>query len=182
MGLIYFQVENSEINLARINHKQSKRSNNSKIQNLNSKIKRLINICSSKKITDLLEMNRSNGQVLVETCIVLPVIILFIFLVMQVSIIFNTYMIVNYAAFSAARSAVSYFNSDSKGNAFSAAKNSARIILSTASIKSSVLSNIKVKKLGNDAYVKITYPMPYLINVKLFNYSFMTATCRMPIK
>lgn len=136
-----------------------------------------------EKIDLEVDLKTSNGQILLETCLIIPVLLLFVFLIIQISLIFNSYLVVNYAAFSAARAGVSHFNNLPDSNPYNAAKDAARIVLLPLSPVSALVANVKVNKQGNEVYVKIKYPMPLIFNVRRFlPYAMLIATCRMPIK
>lgn len=123
------------------------------------------------------------GQILVETCLIIPVLIFLISFIIQVALIFNSYMLANYASFAACRAGMSYFNVNKDSRAYSNAKKAARIVLLPDSVSSALLADIKVEKIGNDIAVKITYPMPLIFNLRrFFPYAMLTTTCRMPMK
>ncbi|MEO0074812.1 MAG: TadE/TadG family type IV pilus assembly protein [candidate division WOR-3 bacterium] len=53
-------------------------------------------------------VNSENGQAIVETLIVFPIIIIFILIIMEVAMLYNAKQVMNYAAFCAARTASVY--------------------------------------------------------------------------
>jgi hypothetical protein len=72
-------------------------------------------------------LKNNKGQAMLETLIVLPVVVFFILLIIQVALMYNAKLITNYAAFCATRAAVVY-NGDSQK-----AHNAAAIALSCVS-------------------------------------------------
>ena len=118
------------------------------------------------------------GEVLVETLIVLPIAILLIFVIIQLALIYNAQIIVNYAAYSAARSAIVHENHTVY------AKLASTIILSALSKESALLSLAIATKNDNELSVQIIYPFkPSIPIVKDFlSYIPISATCRMKIE
>ena len=104
------------------------------------------------------------GQVMVEVCLVFPIVILLIFSIIQLSLYMNSSLIVNYAAYCAARSLIVH---SEKPDRIVKAKQSARMILSTISIPKAALSRIKINRNGNEFSVSIYYPYKFLFqNIK----------------
>lgn len=122
------------------------------------------------------------GQVLVESVIVFPVLIFFLLCIIQIGILFNTYYIVNYASFCAARSAI--VHTQLPDNPVDCANKSARIVLLSLKTKEVFLSIVTVKFYYPELEVTVMYPLKLIVPILggLLPCIPVTSSTRLPIE
>lgn len=125
------------------------------------------------------------GQVLVETVLVIPFLILMLLLVLQTALVFTVYYITNYASYRAARAAVIHFGEKESPEA--AARQAAGAVLLALGANTKTLgSSLSVRsRLLIDQYeVTVTYPCRNLLPVPgvIGRYIFITAKTCLPLE
>ncbi len=97
------------------------------------------------------------GQALVEWCIVVPLLMLFVFGVVQLTVLSTTSLLANYAAYVGARAAI--VHSD---NAVFYANSAARLVLASVSAKMALTSRISVTRARFGLTVQVAAPVALL--------------------
>ncbi len=107
-------------------------------------------------------MNRrgDSGQILIETAVVLPLTLFLVYSIIQLSLLMVTAMVVNYAAYVGARSAIVHVRD---GDYKRLANRAAKIVLGSLSISRAVLSNVTCVHSDRRMTVTVSYPMPWLV-------------------
>ncbi|MFH1825122.1 MAG: TadE family protein [Candidatus Firestonebacteria bacterium] len=123
------------------------------------------------------------GQVLVESVLVFPVLIFFLLCIIQIGILFNTYYIVNYASFCAARSAI--VHTQLPDQPISCAQSAARAVLLSLKTKEALfLPIVTMKFYGLELEVTVTYLLKPIIPILggILPYIPVTSSTRLPIE
>jgi Flp pilus assembly protein TadG len=129
--------------------------------------------------------NSVKGQVLVEFVLISTISVLLILFTIQIALLYNNYLIVNYAAYCGARAGVVHLSVEPHNfqKSDSIAKKAVRTVLMPYSPKESLLTKIEVNVDSKTYIVRITYPAESLI--KLFDilpFIPITATSKMVIE
>lgn len=122
------------------------------------------------------------GQVLVETVIIFPILIFFLFCIIQIGILFNTYYIVNYASFCGCRAAI--VHTQLPDNPVKYANDAVRIVLLSLRTKEVFLSKVTVKFYYPELEVTVMYPLNLIIPIfgEILPYIPIYSSTRLPIE
>lgn len=118
------------------------------------------------------KQNRNNkkntGQALVEAVIIIPIAIFLILITVQIALLYNNYIILNYAVYCGARARSVHFAADPSDfeKASNIAKKAVRTVLISYSPVEAFLARIEVNIDSKTFSVKVIYPARLI--VKLF--------------
>lgn len=118
--------------------------------------------------------NGTEGQILVETAITLPLVIFLVLIVIQLAFYMTTSLAVNYAAYAGARAAVVHVED---GEYERVGIRAARIVLAGLSIPRALLSDVSVSRAHRKLTVDISYPFPWIIRTSWWPFKFIKGRC-----
>lgn len=114
------------------------------------------------------EKAKPHGQALIEVVLILPIALFLFLFTIQIALLYNSYLILNYATYCGARAGAVHFSSDPGDfeKASNIAKKAVRVVLIPNSPIEAFLAKIEVNIDSKTFTVRVNYPAKLLI--KLF--------------
>lgn len=94
-----------------------------------------------------------------ELSLILPIVFLVVMVIIQIALLINTAIVVNYAAYCAARAGIVHLDE------VSYSKRAARMVLASLSIEGALLSSIETARNNEEFRVTVKYPLLLIFRI-----------------